>query len=302
VAPFGPDSLVRLLVNDALSPAASILPPAVQDALANVRDSLAGVANGLLGLLPDPTAGFDELPSAYFGLPPSIYQAVNDLGDLAQFGIGQAALDAANWSGTIVPPLVVSNLQAAIADPSNIPGLLSAFAYALVNPAPSATYSLPSLYSSFTPIVQELIGSAAAPIGGPTGLIATTAKAINSILTDALGLLPHPIVDLPMTPTQVKAAGSTVDGTQESGQDSVARTALAPARVGKPAAGPAEVPTLKPVIQLNVAGSANTLGHLPRKAEQTTNTDVGSSSSSTPAGKSGGGKSGSHTGRHAKTG
>jgi hypothetical protein len=274
IAPFGPDSLVRLIENDALPAMTASLPPALQHDLANAEATFNRMARDLLGLLPDPATGFVDLPPAYFGLPPRIYQAINDLGNLGQSGIGQAAFNAANWSGAILPPLVVANLSAAVANPAHLPGLLSAFAYALVNPAPSVIYGLPSLYSSLTPIVQELISSAAAPFGGPTGLIANTADTVNRVLRNALGLLPHPIVDLPTTARpQVKAVGSTVGAAA--------------------AAGPAAV---------NVTSHDNTLGHPAHKAGQPTSTAGGPTSASTHAGKSGGARSGGHTGGHAKNG
>lgn len=145
------------------------------------------------GLLPDRTDGTNAINSAV--LPPLI--------DNLTTGFAQvfSSVGLSIWGGLLfagqTPNTLLSVVQSAVSDPSDIPGLASFLAYSVINPF-SNPAPIDSIYSlAIEPLIDGAIAIAPPPFGGAAGLVAAVKNSLDNALTAILDALPAPVIPSP---------------------------------------------------------------------------------------------------------
>lgn len=230
-SPYIPGGSVFLQFGrEVIGPLISLLPPQLQAVVGSAFAKIgAALAQGLshlpgnlgLGAMYVGSAAAD-LPSALLNLNFDIHTLGTALGQAIGGGYTPPAppgsppllptTGLAGWLG-FTPTVLLATLQAAVDDPSNIPGLASYLVYSVLGPPstlfppplgaippfpdfpgfpglpyPFGSYSL--FVTTFAPIIAGLEAVLPAPLADA---LASVSLALNDVLGKALGILPDPI-------------------------------------------------------------------------------------------------------------
>ncbi|ODQ91330.1 hypothetical protein [Mycolicibacterium holsaticum] len=201
---FSWDSLAWRIKTYSLEPLAALLPQPLSDTVVNLIDAIAnGFGDALERILPDPTAGL-LATEAFWGTP--IGRTMVGVNDVLAAPVWMA-WDTAVYLGYL-PAELEATFEAALRDPSEIPGLLSNLAYRLLGSGG---------------LLGSLIVEIAAPLEafpGPIGKLAADVMwGVYDALDAVLSVLPTPIPPVPFATAAPTADTEAVEGASQHGPE-----------------------------------------------------------------------------------
>jgi hypothetical protein len=224
------------------------------------RFAFADVFNSVLGQLPDPTPGYHAVQAV---MNDTVLGGAVVAGQLAVRAPLYMAWNTVNYLGN-VPVNLEATLESAVADPSQIPGLISNLVHGLLSPDANVGLLGQLLDNAVDPLTWL-----PAPVGYASPAAVGLANQVRDVITTAvnglLSLMPAPVTPsaLPVpTASQSQPIYAVDAGKGATAPDAVPSTSLAAVTVVPAAAAEKTVPTTssKPPES---AGTADTPADAP---------------------------------------